>query len=381
MDYCKITLKNFLRFLILILCLSDASAASWDTSPRVWGSAEYLYWWVQNSPIDVPLMTQNNNPNAFGIINEPGTEIIFGAGSNRNSFNFGGLNGARVTLGGWLDNSCQYGLESSGFAFPQSKSSFTASSLDGNIPVLNIPFFSIGTGENVLVFKHPNTATVSDTFKPWGFEVNGLYNLNKQVNFPIVLLTGFRYMNLTENFNLQDSIFGLPQIPNSVLNVKDHFSTKNNFYGLQMGARTHYLYRRLTFDLTATIAAGDNYQKLIINGQTNVDNTRIIQAMGLFAEPSNIGTFTKNKFAFIPELRAKVAYNLCRNLRPFVTYDSFYIYNIIRPGKEIDRNINLSQNPLIGGSGVLIGPSSPSPKFNNTGMWMQGLSVGLEVMF
>lgn len=379
------TIPKFFFFFVSIVSMNLCHAGTVGSSnaSRAWGSVEYLYWWGQDSPVSVPLITQNSNPAAFGFINEPGTQIIFGSGSNRDSFNFDGSSGGRATIGGWVDESHRYGLEGSGFGLSQSKDSFSASSIGGQIPVINIPFFSTqSASENVLVNRFPNTALVSDTFQSFGFELNGLHSLRNQLPFPLVFLMGFRYLNIHEDLELNDAVINIPTLPaNSVLNVRDDFSTKNNFYGFQVGARTHLVYSKLNFDVATKIALGRNYQKLIISGQTNVNNITIIQPIGLFAEPSNIGSHKNNQFAVVPELQAKIGYDLNQIVRPFITYNCFYINNVIRPGKQIDRNINLSQNSLIGGAGVLSGPAAPVARFHNTGMWIQGISAGIEFNF
>src|SRR5579862_6016423 len=91
--------KYFLFLFSLLFCITGF--AEQNLHPNLWGGASYLHWWTEDSPISVPLATQNVNPSAFAIIHQPGTQIIFGEGSNNNSFDFGGLNGIKLTLGGW----------------------------------------------------------------------------------------------------------------------------------------------------------------------------------------------------------------------------------------------------------------------------------------
>lgn len=349
------------------------------SGPKDWASAEYLYWWSQNSKINVPLATQN--PSSLAIINQPGTQVILGAGSHNNTFDFGSINGVRITLGGWIDDAHRYGIEGSGFSFAEAKKTLSASSVGANKPIIDVPFFSVQTSsENVLVGNKPNTITDSDTFQPYSIELNGLYNLSDKTAFPLILTAGFRTVNITENLNLNDAIYNTPGLPaNSVLNVQDRFSTKNNFYGFQMGARTHYLYGKIDLSGSAEMALGVNYQQIKINGETNINNRTVLQPIGLFAEPSNTGTFKQNQFAILPELKIKMGYHLTQYIQPFFTYNVMYMNNIIRASNEIDRNINLSQNPLIGGTGVLSGPAAPVRQFNNTSIWIQGVSIGLQV--
>ena len=360
--------------LTVLLLIYSQSIFAYDAS-KFWGSAEYLYWWVQNSPINIPLITENNNPNAFAIINEPGTNIIFGAGSNRNTFNFNGINGARVTIGGWIDDASQYGIEVSAFDLPKVKQSYTASSVNTNLAVINIPFNS--GNENVLVKRNtPNTASISNTFQSYGFEVNGIHIISNNNYFPLQAILGFRYLNIHENFLLNDTSF-----PTSgVVNVNDHFLTKNHFYGLQLGAKSNLNHDKFFIDLSALVAFGNNHQILKINGDTSFNN-KIIQNFGIFSEPTNLGTHTNNLFAIVPELRIKLGYEYHSHIKPFLTYDGFYINHAIRPGNVIDRNINKSQNKLIGGSGILSGPALPRPQFKNSSMWMQGISAGVDFKF
>jgi hypothetical protein len=367
-------------FVLHMSALHAYTAGNHDHSPRIWVNLEYLYWWVQDSPVGVPLITENGNSSAFGFVNEPGTQIVFGKGSSRDAFDFGGMNGGRLTMGGWLDSSHHYGVEISGFDLPPVKQSFRASSIGTAIPIVAIPFFSTQTGlEDVLVQQHPNTATVSDVFHSYGFALNGLYHCQ---NGPVIFILGFRYLNISEKLKLNDAIIEIPSLPpNSVLNVRDTFATKNHFYGGQIGLQVHMTYKKIACNAIATIALGDNIEKLIIDGQTNVNNNRILQPIGLFSEPSNSGTHKHNQFAIIPELQAKISYLLNRHIQASVAYNFFYINRVIRPGRQIDRNINLSQNSLIGGSGVLSGKAAPVAQFNNTGLWMQGISVGIDFCF
>lgn len=101
----KFTRKLSVIFSTLILSIGfcNHSLAFCNMSPHAWTSVEYLYGWSQNSPINVPLVTKNDNFSALGLIGEPGTQIIFGAGSNKDSFNWSGMTGARLTIGDWLD--------------------------------------------------------------------------------------------------------------------------------------------------------------------------------------------------------------------------------------------------------------------------------------
>ncbi len=373
-------IKNIKHYLIVFLyCLLVTDAKALSPQPRWWASAEYLYWWTQDSSINAPLATQN--PSSFAVIGQPGTRVIFGKDSSNDTFNFSAIGGYRITIGGWIDDGYRYGIEGSGFGLSQAKQTFIASSVGVGKPILDVPFISIPSGsENVLVGNRPNTITDSDTFQPYSVELNALYDITDNIKFPLIMTAGFRVLGINENLKLNDAIYNTPGLPvGSTFNVQDKFSTKNIFYGLQIGARTDLPYEKWDFSALAEIAFGINTQQLKVRGETNINNQTIIQPIGLFAEPSNIGTFRENQFAILPELEMKVGYHLNKAIYPFFTYNILYINNIIRASNEIDRRINQSQNPLIGGSGVLTGPAYPAKQFNNTSLWMQGVSIGMEI--
>lgn len=367
--------KIILSLLLIVVTRCFASAA---THPPFWGSIEYINWWIQDAAISTPLVTQNNNPSAKGFIDEPGTRVIIGAGSNHDAFVFGNIGGGRVTMGTWLAES-QYGIEASVFALAKQKQSFNASSASGQIPIINIPFYDVLNGsESGLLDGLPKTiaVNVSDTLQSLGMEVNGLYHLNVSSCFPLDLSMGLRYFNLNETFVLRDAVYHIPSLSNKILNLSDHFATRNNFYGIQTGARSKVSYHDFDVELMAKIALGLNAQSLAIRGETSLNQT-VIQTVGLFAEPSNSGTFHQHPFALLPQLALKIRYHFNPEISSFISYDILYLSNVLRPGDQIDRRINKSQNIALGGTGVMTEPALPSVKFKTTSMWMQGLSVGI----
>ena len=101
---------------------------------------------------------------------------------------------------------------------------------------------------------------------------------------------------------------------------------------------------------------------------------------GLFAQSSNIGRYTGNQFTVLPAVELKLAYQITERLRAFVGYDFMYWSQVVRPGNQIDRNINLSDSTVFG-TGALLGPAYPMPLFNRGDFWAQGLNVGLEFRF
>lgn len=349
----------------------------------LWGGAEYLVWWFENSPIPVPLATVNVNPPA--TLNQPGTTVLWGAGSGRDVA-FGAFSGGRFTVGGWLGDR-DFGLEASGFVFGSRSVIFNSDAFGGGNSVLSIPFLATQPppgGEAALVASpSPNNVSSTVTAQLWGAEANGVINLYEDGTFRLAALVGFRYLDLREGLSLTDAISFLPT--NGVFSVTDVFNTQNQFYGGQLGIRGGAYYFDWTFDACVKVALGGVQETLNIAGFTRVTNNAFGLAngttpVGLFAEPSNIGTFNRNVFTVVPEVQCKVGYFLTPGIRPFIGYNFLFVNNVIRPGDQVDRNINTTQNPFLGG-GALVGPASPLPLFNNTSFLAHGINLGVEFRY
>lgn len=380
----------------LLLCNSSISA------PRTWGSAEYLYWWLQDGSFNAPLIAQFNDPTAGGTLDEIGTQVIYGSGSNNNATQFGGFNGGRLTLGRWIDDCNRYGIEGSGFALQRKSDNFGVST--DNIDLFfTIPFFALEpyginpitglpnpAGEGSLFLAgDQNTVTVQNKIQTWGVELNGLFNFSNELHFPLIGIAGFRYLNLNEQFSLTDSAIytasAFSPDTNGFAIVSDNFQTKNQFYGFQIGARSNMAYKKATLDLTGKIAIGENYETLKINGQTTIRNSPdpiffpdASYAAGVFAQPSNSGSFNNRQFAVIPEVQAKLGYFVTPHIHPFLAYNFLCIDNVIRPGDQINRFINPSENPALAQGQPFTGIPAPLRSFTNTSIWMQGVSAGIE---
>ena len=64
-------------------------------------------------------------------------------------------------------------------------------------------------------------------------------------------------------------------------------------------------------------------------------------------------------------------------LKVFIGYDFLFWSQVVRPGDQIDRNVNLTQ--ALGGA--LAGPAAPLPQFSGTSFWAQGVSAGVELSY
>jgi hypothetical protein len=64
----------------------------------------------------------------------------------------------------------------------------------------------------------------------------------------------------------------------------------------------------------------------------------------------------------------------------FAGYDFMYMNSVVRPGNQVDRNINLTQSSVLG-YGAINGPAFPAQQFNRTDFWAQGATFGFEFRY
>lgn len=69
------------------------------------------------------------------------------------------------------------------------------------------------------------------------------------------------------------------------------------------------------------------------------------------------------------------------HLRAYVGYSLLYWSDVVRPGDQIDRGINTTQLPTLGGQGTLTGPRRPAFSFQDSDFWAQGINFGVQLRF
>jgi hypothetical protein len=341
-----------------------------------WARAEYLAYFVKNAPLPVSLVTGNPN--------NPTQELL------DSSQNLGVFAGFRLGMGAWLDGDENIGVEASFFALERRTRFFSASSDAAGAPTLAFPFVNQtpgAVGDNLLPIAAPGQfaggVQIASSLQLWGTEANSLFVLMREKDFEFVAIAGMRYVDLQEKLNVSTTSSTVVGLPNTVLSQSDQFNTRNQFYGAQIGGRVNWQSGPFGADLTGKLALGDSHQSVEIQGvstQTGPGGINGTFPGGFFTQPSNIGRFGANQFAFIPSLELKAYMLLTSQLKAFVGYDFLYWSQVVRPGDQIDRNVNFTQSAVFG-NGVLSGPASPSPLTSRTDFWAQGISFGFEFQF
>jgi hypothetical protein len=371
--------------------LPEAVHAPWllwpgpaDCPPRYWVVPEFLYWWVKEGPLLTPLVT--SGANATPAL---GSEV-----------DFHGFAGARLTAGVWLDADASLGLEGRGLLLEsRSVGSWFSSDANGN-PRLGLSFFNAQTGaEDNAAFAVPGSLAgvlgVIYTTQLWGGEANTVVNLFRDRGCTVDVLAGFRYAGLEESLTVAGRSTPLNNVgvafagallsaPASTTTI-DSFRTFNNFYGGQVGVRAE-LWRGCFFvDLTGRLALGVTHQAVEVAGQSSlfIGPVGPVQTVpgGVFAQPSNFGRVTNDAFSVIPEVEAKVGYEVNRHLKVFVGGTFLYWNHVARAGEQIDRTVAPSQAPTFGEFNPQAAATRPALLLRPGDFWATGLNIGLEFRY
>jgi hypothetical protein len=293
----------------------------------------------------------------------------------------------------WLNEEQTWGIEG-GYFFLASRGNNFSLAGDGSpgSQAIGRPFFNPLTGgEDAEAVAFPGTVagrvSVSTSSSLQGAEANFVCNLGCGCNYRVDALAGFGYFDLRENVTVTENLTGLPGVAvigGTRFDIFDSFQTENQFYGGQVGARTELRWGRLFTDLTAKVALGSVHETVDINGGTRLTSPGGVvtnRPGGLLALPTNIGHYSRNQFAVLPQADLAVGYQLTRHLRASVGYSFLYCSNVVRPGDQIDRVVNPTLLPTSTGPGAASPPARPAFAFHDSDFWAQGVSFALEFRY
>jgi len=375
---------------------ADAGASTFTTGPycdfesyegggtQLYGRGEFLLWWTQGMSIP-PLVTTSPAGTAraqAGVLGAPGTAILFGGNRVEDDLR----PGVRVTLGSWLGCDQQFAIEASFFYLDPDGFGYRAAS--GGSQILARPFFNTATGaaaSELVSFPGVLSGAVAayGSTSVWGGEINGRTNLCCGCESRVDAIVGYRYLRLHDRLSITEDLtaIGPGQVPAGTrFNILDRFNTTNNFNGGQVGLIGEVRRNSFYLEGLVKVALGCTHQGLDIQGATLQSVPGLaptVGAGGLLALPTNIGSYSRNRFSVVPELGVHAGYQLSDNLRAFVGYTFLYWNNVARAGGQVDVVVNPTQLP----PGTLVGPRRPAAIFNDSDFWAQGFDFGVEFRF
>jgi Putative beta barrel porin-7 (BBP7) len=367
---------------------------------RAYASAEYLLWSTKNAGIP-PLVTTSTNPgdlNTIGALGDPTTRVLFGS-----RLDHGTQSGARFQAGYWFGDCKPFAIEGGFFFLSPRSARFAADS--SQFPLLARPFQSL----NPIGVAMPPFETSEIVAKP-GIGTGGirlaapssLYGTNINLRCPLLccdtcnggwatdFLVGTRFLNLREGLYITEFGQTFPNmmpaagvVPNLAFRIDDRFDTQNHFYGGLFGLDHQIRRGRWSFGARGTLAMGVTHQVLNVNGGATFVNLNsgvtTQMAGGLLALPgTNIGRFTQDRFAVVPQIGLNVGYYITDGLRIFGGYNFLYWSSVLRPGDQIDRSLDTRLVPTFGVGGPPLRPG-PVPLLKEKDFWAQGFSGGVEL--
>jgi hypothetical protein len=350
-------------------------------NPFFWIGFEGLIWWTKNQPLSIPVVTTgpaSQGANA-GNIGAPGTTSLNGP------LNYGATGGFRLFAGGWIDTDHTIGVDGSFFILSQQSAGFSVVDRGGNgnlvinEPVVGAPF--------VTQVSAPGLETggvfVNATSRFGGADVNLLYNLYRANGLTINILGGYRYLELDENLdiNATSNLFVTTTYsdnmgnvlatapPGSSVLVLDHFHTRNQFNGGQIGAQFQYLWQRWSFNGAGKIAFGATHEIVTVNGTTLVNpiNATPVPLQGGNYATLQVGSYVQNRFAVAPELQLNAGYQVTSWMRAQLGYSFLFLSSVARPGQQIDNTYD--------------GAAHPAVPMQSSSYWAQGLNLGIVFSF
>ena len=371
---------------------SESTAGS-----RFWLSGEYLLWWTKGDRVP-PLVTSSPTGTPFGsagVLGERTTSVLFGGSNLDSSSNSGG----RLTAGLWLGEDRAFGVEGSGFLLEKQSATFTAASDAAGSTILARPFTSVLTGnETTLLVAFPGAfgggVAASSSSRLWGAEGNLVACLDSSSHRSLDLLAGFRYLDLDGDLRIQSATTVLPAgvigfngepvlAPNGVA-IADHFGAHNHFCGGQVGLRGGYTWGRLGVDGSVKVALGATRESVAIDGTTSLLTPNGVAGTvngGLLALPTNSGRSSHDEFSVVPEVGMHVRFQITERLSAHVGYNFLYWSDVVRPGDQVSRSVNLTLLPASAVFGPLAGPAQPAALFRQTDFWAQGIDFGLAFRY
>lgn len=368
-----------------------------------WINGDYLLWWIKKGPLPQPLL-QTGSLDANGNV-VPGAVLL-----GTSPLDYGRFSGGEFSGGGWLDERHIWGLEGGGFFLEQKtlRANF-ASDANGN-PVLLRPFndaladFSSTAAFVAVPDSFSGSFSFASSSQLWGLETNVLRNLYASPRFRADLLLGFRYLDLDENLILEQQTTALaggqlvflnnPANPNpptvNALSIFDAFHTRNQVYLGQIGMRFEGHAGSAFLRVTTKVGFGPNHETTHIAGSTTATlmdpTTQAISTQtaigGLLALPgTNIGRFNDNPFVIVPQVDVRLGYQVTSRLQLFFGYDFLFINSVVRPGSQVNLNVNTGILPSSPNFGSNVGPNEPSHLTKRDEFWAQGINFGIEFRY
>lgn len=313
------------------MAADSAADATASAANRFWAEAEYLRWTVKGDKLPALVTTSppGTPPAQRGVLGFPGTAVLFGD----STVNDGWRSGGRAGAGFWFDDRRTSGIETSVFQLGDAATNFRASS-DGN-SILARPFLdATTTRQDALLIASPGLLSGQITANETSHFLGAGLLYRREICACRVVdrisgLLGYRFLRATDRLSISTEQVSVNS-PAFTIAATDRFETTNNFHGLDLGLAGELLRGHWRLEWLTRVALGANVSDARIKGVSTIDG--MSSAGGLLALPTNIGHVRENHFAVVPDVSAKIGYQVAPSIRIHAGYSFLYWTNVIRPG-------------------------------------------------
>jgi hypothetical protein len=372
---------------------------------RFWVRTEYLHMKVQGADLP-PLVTTSPagtaqaqagvlvvNPN--GTFDSTTTQILFGNQDANRAWTDGG----RINFGMWLVDGEFLGIEGHYMRLNPSNTNFTAAgdftnNTTADDLILARPFMNTVTGlqDSVLLaypqaivsgLQNPTDLTGSVTIQnatkvqSAGALLRKLLWIDFTDNYRVDFLAGYRWFRVNDALVINDSTtFNAGLIGNETILSRDAFFGNNQFHGGEIGLSTQFHRGRFSTDLITKIALGNVRETVQIDGSTTIQvgGASSTTAGGVLAQPTNIGTTRRDKFAVLPDIGLNGRLDITQNLRLVAGYNFMLLSRAARGAEQVDLNVDPRQIHA-----TFAGATQPVRSIHDDVFYAHGLSTGLEL--
>ena len=96
--------------------------------------------------------------------------------------------------------------------------------------------------------------------------------------------------------------------------------------------------------------------------------------------PSNIGTRHNFEFSQIPEAQFRALWPISKQLTLSLGFSALYWNRVIRAADQVDGTVDITQIPNFPGAAgaTPTGLARPAAQFNQSDVWLLGISFGVE---
>ena len=351
-----------------------------NTSASTWVEAETLLWWGKGMT-GAPTIV-SGGPNAVP------TNVLGGGPDNPVGENL--RVGYRFTAGTWLDCDQNYGVMGRVFGLYGNEDRTVFSGQ----PTTGIRFFDTSPSVNNL-----NNYLVQQT-TPGGNNTGDIIVENEldlvaadvSLRMRLLgdglsrgdLLAGYSFLRLDSSYRLQSEILdgitgnGIPD--GTVTTATDTFGTRNEFHGGHLGFMNEVASGRFSLALLGKVAMGNMRSTSSIAGSFSEVRPQPDPSFnadrGLFAQSTNIGVTTQDRFTFIPEAGAKLKYQLGRG-QLGIGYTLLAMPSVVLAAGQIDTNVSSDHFAQV----PLDPPRTPVARFQRDTYFLHGLDLGYTFNF